>query len=481
MIANQQAPHVVVVGSGIAGLTAAYTLQEQARGTGQPVRITLLEGDVRTGGKIVTETVDGFVIEGGPDSLLAQKPWAAELCRRLGLEDELIGTNDERRNVYVLSDGQLHTLPEGMALIAPTRLGPFLRSPLFSWRGKLRMLLDLVLPRRKARGDESVAAFVRRRLGQEAVNKLAEPLLAGIHAGDPERQSLIATFPRFVEMERKHRSLILGSRAARRTAQQVAPRTGPASTFLSLRGGISRLTEALEAALTDVAIRTGVRVISLRHLGGHFSIGTAAGDTYEADAVILATPAYVSSGLLKGIACAPAAMLDEIRYLSTATVSLGFRRAEIAHPLDGFGFVIPRSEGRAIFGCTWSSTKFDHRAPDDAVLIRCFVGGSGQEELVELDDMAMVRLVRDELRDLLGIDAEPVVSRVFRWRRSNPQYDVGHLERVREIMALLRLQPGVYLTGSAYEGVGVPDCVRHAQETARATLAGLPARAVAQR
>ena len=256
MTERELAPHVVVVGGGIAGLTAAYTLQEQAREDGRPIRITLLEGETRTGGKIVTDTVDGFVIEGGPDSLLAQKPWAADLCRRLGLGDELIGTNDDRRATYILSGGQLHSLPEGMALIAPTKLGPFLRSSLFSWRGKLRMLLDLVLPRRRIQGDESVASFVRRRLGQEAVEKLAEPLMAGIHAGDPERQSLAGTFPRFVEMERKQRSLILGSSAARKAtpAASSAAQPGPSTTFVSLRGGIGRLVEALNDALVDVCV-----------------------------------------------------------------------------------------------------------------------------------------------------------------------------------------------------------------------------------
>lgn len=481
MIETDRVPHVVVVGGGIAGLTAAYTLQEQARAEGRPLRVTLLEGEARTGGKIVTETVDGFVIEGGPDSLIAQKPWAAELCHKLGLEDELIGTNDDRKATYVLSGGQLHTLPEGMVLIAPTKFGPFLRSPLFSWRGKARMLLDLVLPRRRATVDESVAAFVRRRLGQEAVERLAEPLMAGIHAGDPERQSMAGTFPRFIEMERKYRSLILGSRAAR-SAAQVAPATakrpGPASMFVSLRCGIGRLVEALEAALVDVAVEKDTRVTALETTPAGYRVSTGDGQVYDAEAVILATPAYVAGGLLKGIACGPAGMLEDIRYLSTATVSLGFRREEVAHPLNGFGFVIPRSEGRQIFGCTWSSTKFDHRAPDDGVLIRCFVGGSGQERLVELDDEAMIGLVRDELRDLLGITAEPVVSRVFRWRRSNPQYDVGHAERVSDIMALLRMQPGLYITGSAYSGVGVPDCVRHAQETAKAVLAGLPVAAI---
>lgn len=467
----QQPQHVVIVGGGIGGLVTAYELQEGAKAEGLPLTWTLIDGANRLGGKIVTDQADGFTIEGGPDSFLSTKPWAADLCRRLGLGEELMGTNEARRGTYVLHGGKLHRFPEGLNLIVPTRIKPFLRSSLISWRGKLRMALDLVIPARTSQDDESVAGFVRRRLGQEVVDKLAEPLMAGIYAARPEQQSLQATFARFHEMEVKYRSLLRGARA-----QRPAPTTStrPTSIFLTLRGGINRLSYALEEALAEGDIRTGTPVDRITQApDGRYTAILRDTTTVEADAVVLATPTYIAADIIGSVSSPLAEALREIRYVSTATVSLGWRREDVPHPLDGTGLVISRHERRRIFGCTWMSSKFHHRAPDGFALIRCFMGGDGREEQIAYDDADLVRIAREELHSIMGISAEPVIARVFRWNRANPQYDVGHQARVSEIYRLRDRVAGLWLTGGAYEGVGLPDCTRHAQQTANSVLAYL--------
>lgn len=487
---------VIVVGGGITGLATAYHLQEEARAAGLPLTYTLLESDQALGGKIITQHVDGFVIEGGPDCFLSQKPWAAELCRRLGLGNELMGTNDAQRKVFVLDDGRLTPLPDGVMLIVPTRLTPFLTSPLISWPGKARMALDLLIPPRRDDGDESVADFVRRRLGQEALDKIAEPLMGGIHVSDPERQSLLGTFPRFRALELKHGSLIRGMLAQRR--RQTAERRpltpgearssavgGPPSLFITLRGGLGQLVQGLERALTGGHVVTGARVVGLERRDGGgdrkggdrkdrpYIVRTADGATFEAHAVALATPAYASAELVAGVTSSLADALASIRYVSTATITLAFRRSDVTHPLDGFGFVVPQREGRRLSACTWTSTKFHHRAPPGAVLLRCFVGGPGREELVELSDEELVALVREELTEIMGLHARPTLTWIFRWRKAHPQYEVGHLDRVHEMYALCERQPGLFVTGSTFEGVGVPDCIRQAQQTTSKVLSYL--------
>lgn len=474
--------HVIIVGGGIVGLSTAYYLQEEARAAGQPLTYTLLEGEPSLGGNIITEHVDGFVVEGGPDCFLSRKPWAAELCRRLGLGDELMDTNDARRKVFVLNRGRLTPLPDGVMLIVPTRIAPFLISSLISWPGKVRMGLDLFIPPRRDGGDESVADFVRRRLGQEALDKIAEPLMSGIHVSDPERQSLLGTFPRFRDLELQHGSLIRGMLAQRRRTTKDEGRTandgrgsssvvGPSSLFITLRGGLGQLVQALERALTSGQVVTGARVVGLeRQDGVGYRVCTANGATFEAHAVVLATPAFVSAELVSGLIPSLADALTGIRYVATATISLGFRRADVAHPLDGFGFVVPRRERLRVFGCTWTSTKFHHRAPPQALLLRCFVGGPGREELVALRDEELLALVCQELGEIMGLHAQPTLTRVFRWHKANPQYDVGHLDRVREMYAWCEAQPGVFITGSAFEGVGLPDCVRQGKQTASKVL-----------
>ncbi len=484
---------VVIAGGGISGLATAYYLRKLAEEAGQAVDIMLFESGARVGGKIVTERADGFVIEGGPDSFLTTKPWAVDLCRELGLGDRLIPTNPAQKTVYVYSRGKLHPIPDGLRLIAPTRLMPFLRSGLISWPGKLRMGLDLVLPARKDGGDESLGAFIRRRLGAEALARLGEPLMAGIYVSDPDRLSLAATFPQFAALEREHGGVIRGLRAAARSAgngrgaqrgqerarssgqDQGAPGVTPkgaaaSSMFVNLIGGSAELVEALESALGPAVVHKGCAVVGVGRngdeaAGDRYRVLLADGSTRGADVLVLATPAPVAARLVAGLAPDLARRLAAIRHLATATVSLAFRQADIPRPLGGTGFVAARDAGVRIVACTWSSVKYAHRAPDDAVLLRAFAGGHGREDDVALDDDKLIALVRADLRRIMGIAAEPMLVRVFRWPGGNPQYDVGHVERVAAIEAAC--PPDLFVVGAAYRGVGMPDCVRAAQRTAR--------------
>ena len=485
----RETAHVVIIGGGISGLSTAFYLQRRAQEAGVQLRYTLVERDARFGGKLVTDTIGEFVVEGGPDSILAQKPWGVQLARDLGLDDQLIGINDLPRKVAFLTKGRPRPMPEGMTLIVPTKLGPFLRSPLLSPLGKLRMLLDLIIPPRQGDADEALADFIRRRFGEEALLKLAEPLLAGIHNSESERQSLLATFPRLREIELQYGSLIRGMRAARRKTEDERRKTGDArhvddsssvlrppssvaqSAFVSLKGGIGALADALVHALDGRLIGgTGVAALEYDPAAARpYRVRLEDGQVEDADAVVLTTPSFAAADLVERFQPDLASGLRRIRYVTTGTVSLAYTKREIGAPLDGYGLVIPRTERRRINAVTISSTKFTHRAPDDAVLLRLFVGGSRNPEVAELGDAPLLELARAELRDILGIRAEPLWSRIYRWPRSNPQYDVGHLAHID---ALERLCPaGLYLAGSAYRGVGIPDCARQGQVAAERTLA----------
>ena len=460
---------VAIVGGGIAGLAAAYYLQEGARDSGVPVQTTLIESDARLGGKIITQDRGGFVVEGGPDSFLTQKPWAVELCRRLGIEDRLIGTNEASRKVYILWKGKLRELPDGVLLIVPTRITPFVLSTLISPLGKLRMGMDLVIPSRKDRSDESVADFVRRRLGGEALDKIAEPLMGGIHTSDPERQSLLASFPRFVDLERKHGSLMRGMIAGRRAHRPSNGKALPA--FMTLRGGLEELVSTVAGRLETTQLLLERRVVQMdRNGNGVYRLDLDDGTSLEADAVVLATPARETSHLVEKIDGELATRLASIRYVSTATVSFGYRRDTLSHSLKGFGFVIPGKEGRRITGCTWTSSKFDDRAPAGMALLRCFLGSATNQEPALLPEEEMIRVAREELRSIMGIEAEPILTYVHRWRDSHPQYDVGHIDLLSEIDRRCAVHPGLFLAGSSYRGVGIPDCIHSGQLAAEGIL-----------
>jgi protoporphyrinogen/coproporphyrinogen III oxidase len=469
---------VVIVGGGIAGLATAYTLQERARAEGLPIAYTLLESSPNLGGKIVTDREDGFVIEGGPDSFLAQKPWAAQLAQALGLEQDLIGTNQEQKKLFVVHRGRLTPMPDGVMLIIPTRFMPFITSSLISWPGKIRMGMDFFIPRRKDDADESVGNFIRRRLGKEALEKIAEPLMSGIHVSDPEMQSLLGTFPRFRTLEKQHGSLIRGMLAQRRaarsngeTASTSEKNSWKSSVFVSFRGGMRQLVQALEKSLKEDQIKTSCPVTEILPLPeGGYQVSTAKGETLHADAVVMATPAFVSSLLVSDFAPELSSALKTIRYVSTATVSLAFRKSEVGNPLNGVGFIIPRRENRRISACTINSTKFSSRAAEGQILLRCFLGGPGHEDVVEHSDTEIIADVRAELEALMGIRAEPILTRVYRWIKGNAQYDVDHLERVKKMHTMCAEIPGLFLTGSAYEGIGVPDCIHQGQQAAEKVL-----------
>ena len=466
---------VVIIGGGIAGLSAAYSLREHQK-QGSAFEILILERKDRVGGNIRTEKVDGFIVEGGPDCFLSEKPWAMELCRRIGMEDRFLSTNDSKRKTFVLSGGKLHELPEGVILMVPTKILPLVTSTLISFPGKLRMAMEMFIPRKKTPGDESLGQFVRRRLGKEALDKIAEPLVAGVHAGDPETMSIRSSFPKFVQLEEEHGSLIRGM-VKRMATMRKTPR--PASSkkkvtmFMTLSGGLTEMIETLVTLLKksgNTEIKTGVEVTGVEKKGDSYEVSISGEASIKADSVIIAAPAYAAASLLKGLDPWISERLSTIPYVSTATVSIGFKKKDINHPLNGFGFVVPRTENRKIMAATWTSVKFSGRAPEDSVLIRCFVGGSKNMELVDMSDADMVKMVRAELKDIMGIDAEPVLTRVFKWKNSMPQYTIGHDERIESMEEKLAKHHGLYLAGSAYHGIGIADSVRFSEVVAKKAL-----------
>jgi oxygen-dependent protoporphyrinogen oxidase len=460
---------LVVVGGGIAGLSAAHLAVEVARERGTALDLTLIEARERLGGTIASERVDGFLVEAGPDSFLSEKPWALALCRRLGIEDRLVRTDDRFRKVFVWHRGRLHPLPDGFQLLAPTALRPFATSPLFSLSGKLRMALDLVLPRGGG-DDESLGAFVRRRLGAEALERVAQPLVAGIYTADPDDLSLLATMPRFLELERKERSLILGLRRALRRAPLPGTSGARWSLFVTVAGGMEELVTTLAARLPAGAIVLKQRVSALERTAERWRVATGEGSRIEADRVIVATEAHAAARLTRYLDPALATLLEEIPYASAATVSLGYRRADVPHALDGFGFVVPRTEGKALLAGTFSSVKYPGRAPEGHVLIRGFLGGALNAAMLTEADDALVARARGELGEALGVTAAPVLTRLHRWPASMPQYHVGHLARVETIERLVAALPGLSLVGSAYRGVGIADCVRSGEAAAEQAL-----------
>jgi protoporphyrinogen/coproporphyrinogen III oxidase len=483
MEVRELTPHrqrVVIVGGGISGLAAAHHLLELAAqddSGASETEVLLCEASARLGGTLRTTRREGFLLEGGPDSFISEKPAALELARRLGLGPRVVETNDAHRRSFVVRGGRLRPTPEGFQLLAPSRLLPFLTSDIFTWRGKARMALDLLLPRRATTGndeDESLADFVRRRFGREALERMAQPMVGGIYTADPERLSLRATMPRFLDMERRDRSLILSMwKAARRQRAEGRRREGASGAryglFLSFDEGMQTLSDALAARLPRDSVRldTKVESITLGRGRPRWLVRTSGGDAFDADGVILAVPSYVAARLVREADGALAGELDAIPYASTATVNLAYRRADIPHPLDGFGFVVPLVERRATLACTFSSVKFKGRAPEGRALLRAFVGGALQPEMFELEEEAMAAAVRRDLRELLGVEAAPLFAHVEKWPRSMAQYHLGHRELVGSVRARLKQLPALELCGNAYEGAGVPDCVRGGEAAAR--------------
>jgi oxygen-dependent protoporphyrinogen oxidase len=468
-------PRVVVIGGGIAGLAAAYRLTWQR----PDVDILLLEREPRLGGKIVTEQRDGFVVEGGPEALLSAKPRLLELCHELGLGERLIGTNPAARRTFIRRKGRLQALPEGLSGMVPTRLRPIALSPLISPLGKLRMGLDLVLPAAKGDQDEPLAGFVERRLGREAYRWLVDPLVGGIYAGDGRRLSLAATAPHLRQMEREHGGLIRGALAAKRRAT-ASPAPPPAFPFQAPRGGLGEIVASLRERLTatGVAIETGVAATAVRERDGGFEIACSRGDAIAADAVICATPAFVTAELLAGIDAEIASALRAIPYASVATVALAYPEQAIPRPIAGSGYLVPRAEGGPVNACTWVSAKWPARAPEGFALIRVSLGGAGREAALAASDEQLIAMAREEVRAIAGIEAAPTLARLFRWPQALPQCELGHLGRVAAIEARVADRyTGLALAGSAYRGAGLADCARSGEEAASRVEAFLAARA----
>lgn len=471
---------VAIVGGGITGLAAAFVLH-RARQEGKPVDYLLIEKEQRVGGKILTEEIDGFVIEGGPDCFVSEKPGVFNLSGMVGIEDRIMGSSDAARRTFVLSGGRLLELPEGLMSLVPTKIIPFALSPLISWPGKFRMAMDLFIPPKKDDSDETLASFVRRRLGQEALDKIAEPLIGGVHASDPEKMSLKATFPRFLQMEKEYGSLIRAMLAAKKKAEAYARKNPPApgakkkTFFMTFIKGMGELTEAVYAKLDRERVVLGQAVTELlvREEGGKkvYTLTWGEGQKGDFDAVILALPADEAAVLMAKVDRQIAENLAAIPMASSATISLAWRKEDLPVKLESYGFVIPLVEKRRIMATTFSSCKWAHRTPgEDFVLLRAFVGGARNQHLVELDDKELLQLVREELADILGVTKEPYLYRIYRWPRGMPQYVLGHLERLARVEERLRDFPGLYIVGGSYRGVGIPDCINAGMTAAEKAL-----------
>jgi len=456
---------IAIVGGGISGLAAAFALEERRR-AGEALEFVVYESSPRFGGVLFTEQVEGCLIEAGPDSFLTEKPWAADLCRRLGIEDQLIGSNDADRKTYILVKGKLVPMPDGLMFMVPTQLSPAILSSLFSPATKLRVAREWWYPARVSNGDESVAALVERHYGAEMVDRLADPLLAGVYGGEAAQLSVRAVLPRFVEMESKYGSLGRGMLAARKNVQRSLPAP---SIFSSLKGGMQQLGEALVAKLPAEALRANspVQAVQRQDRGWVVSAGYASD---QFDAVIVATPASAAAVLLEIASAELASELRAISYSSSVTVALGFdQNVRVALP-PGFGFLVPRREGKRLLAATFVHNKFPHRAPKDIAVVRCFLGGSRDEQVLQLTDENILNIVRDELRQILGVKADPLFTRLYRWNGAMAQYTVGHLERLQRIEGLVKPLPGLALAGNAYRGIGVPDCIRSGEAAVQQVL-----------
>jgi protoporphyrinogen/coproporphyrinogen III oxidase len=461
---------VAIIGGGISGLAAALTL-ERSRADGAHVDYVLYESHPRLGGVVVTEHVEGCVFEGGPDSFLSEKPWARDLCRELGLEDQLISSNDAERKTYILKQGRLIKIPDGLLFLVPTKVSPVVWSPLFSLPTKLRMAQEWFHPPRKSSQDESVAAMVERHYGREMVEVLADPLLAGVYGGEANQLGVQAVLPRLVEMEAKYGSLGRAMLAARKTAA-AAPQGPRKPLFTSLKRGMQQMVDAVISRLRPTSLCLRTQVETVERQDGRWMISTQS-RSEPFDGVILATPAHAAAGLVGKISPPLAAQLLAIPYTSSITINLAYDGEVRASLPPGFGFLVPSSEGRRILAATFVHNKFPYRAPEDRALVRCFLSGARNEGIFEHSDEDILSIAGKELEQILRLRANPLFARVYRWKSAMAQYGVSHLERLQRIDSLLGELPALALAGNGYRGIGVPDCIRTGQEAAGRLLTGL--------
>lgn len=450
---------IAIIGGGISGLAAAHRLGELL--PDWPLK--LYEASPQLGGVLQTVHRDGYLIEQSADNFLTRLPWARALCERLGLADQLLPTEPSLRRALVVNRGQVVPVPEAFVLMSARRLWPVLTSPVLNAAGKLRLAMEPFVAARRETTDESVASFARRRLGDEAFRRLVQPLVAGIYTADPELLSMQATLPQFVEMEHTYGSLWRGARGQVTSSDSGAQY----SAFVAPRRGMEQLISAIAARLPTgcVELNTPIERVA-QPTTGNWQLETLGGETHNAAAVIVATPAPHASRLLAGESLLLSELLASIELASTAIVVLGVERTQVARPLPGFGFVVPQVEGRKIIAASFSSLKFPDRAPTERLLIRVFVGGALQPELLELSDAELVTLVRQELGELVALTGEPELAEVVRWPTSMPQYHVGHLDLVVQIEQLAAKHTGLALAGNAYRGVGIPQCIRSGEQAA---------------
>lgn len=471
MSENSNGKRAIVVGGGITGLAACYRLQREAAKRNILLDVTLLEATARVGGVIRTKHRDGFLLEHGPDAFLSTKPAAKALCEELGIADQFIGTNPKVRRSFVVRQGELHPVPEGFYMMAPGSFKPFLKSPLFSWHGKLRMAMELFIPRRGRDTDEAVAHFVRRRLGTEAFTRIAQPMIGGIYTSDAENLSLKATFPRFLEMENTHGSIIKALRAQKKQAAETNQGTsGPRySLFLSFKSGMQTLVDTLTEAVSD-CIKLGARVEHIQHTDDTgWRVSLANGEVLNSELLCIALPALQTGALIENVSIPLATQINAIPYASSATVNLAFRRADVTHPLDGMGFVVPATENLSIIGCSFSSVKFEGRAPTGHALLRAFVG----EPKSKQSESELIELCQADLTPILGIKSAPQFTIVSKHPQAMAQYQVGHEDVVSTVERLASELPGFAVAGNGYHGVGIPDCIRSGETAALSLLNGL--------
>jgi oxygen-dependent protoporphyrinogen oxidase len=456
---------IAIIGGGISGLSAAFTLEKHRR-DGAAIEYALFESSPRLGGVLHTEHVDGCIVEAGPDSFLTEKPWAADLCREVGLGDQLIGSNDRDRKTSILIKARLVPMPDGLMFMVPTKILPALASPLFSTRTKFRMMREWFHSRHASAADESVASFVERHYGREVVDRLADPLLSGVYGGQASKLSLRAVLPRFAEMEASHGSL---GRAMLSTLRKM-PKSAPKPLFTSLKNGMQQMVEAVVSHLPPAALHINTTVQAIQQQGSGWIVSAGyASDHF--DAVILATSAQAAARL--GLPAKLSSALSAIEYTSSVTVALAYNQ-QVRHSLPpGFGFLVPHTEGARLLAATFVHNKFPHRAPENRALIRCFLGGARDPAILDQSDDEILRVVRQELHQVLNLSAEPLFTRVFRWKDAMAQYNVGHIERIQAIERACHELPGLALAGNAYHGIGVPDCVRSGTNAANRILQAL--------
>lgn len=447
---------VVIIGGGISGLSAAYYLAKRG------IASTIFESRPRLGGVIRTEQVEGCTLEAGPDSFISAKPAALELIRELGMEDQVIGSNDFSRKTYVWKQGRLVPLPEGLMMMVPTRILPLLATPLLSWGTKARMGLELLHPPRRHTEDQSVSAFITEHYGSEAVDYLAEPLLSGIYGGNPNELSVTSVLPRFVTLAQRYGSLTRGVLIERAKAERARAGNNHAPTaplFRTLKGGLEQLVDALAASISDSVQVCHRRVEALERTGQGFRL-RAGGDWIAAEHVVVACEAHSAAALMEALDERLAALLAAVPYSSSMTVALGFDANDLAQRPSGHGFLVPKKERRRLMACTWVGEKFPFRVPEGTVVARCFLGGTDDAGVLEASDESVAEIVTRELREIAGIQAAPRFLRINRWPRSMAQYTVGHPQRLAEIEARVKTIAGLALAGNAYDGIGIPDCIR---------------------